>query len=553
MGPHGLGRAGHVSETVPDQSFLKVLRRRVGVVSAAYVSIRPPRVHVRPGCAVSACPPIRPAYNRLCDSGVGPAREAVILPRRSQAARLCTTSSTHAFRALVVNGSLTVRWPDGNAITYTAPAPGPSVRIGFLTDDAVRRVTLNPSLALGECYMEGSFVVGPGTTLYAFVDALTAWMAAGGRLPMERALSAAGRLAKPVMQLNPARRSRRNVARHYDLNGQLYAMMLDPDMNYSCAYFPTGTETLAEAQRAKQRHIARKLLLDRPGLEVLDIGCGWGGMALTLAREFGARVTGVTLSTEQLTRARQRAQEEGLADRVRFELADYRSVRGSFDRIVSVGMFEHVGVPQYRTFFDTVHRLLIPGGVALLHAIGRSDGPGSTNPWLQKYIFPGGYSPALSEVLGPMEKSGLVMTDLEVLRTHYATTLQHWRANFDRNRAAVQAMYDAEFVRMFELYLIGSEMAFRRQGHMVFQIQLAREPVAVPLSRDYMYPDIHSHPQAAAVSDSAAPGYGVGDHEHDREPAPRVAPPGPVPTPAAAELAGGAGAVGRAAREQPRL
>ena len=459
-----------------------------------------------------------------------------------------------AFQALVVNGSLTAEWPDGTTTSYAASEPGPSVRIAFRTDEAVRRITLNPNLAMGECYMDGSFVPGAGTTLYAFVDALFGWMMSGGRLPMERALASAGRLAKPLMQMNPARRSRRNVAHHYDLNGQLYAMMLDPDMNYSCAYFPTGTETLAEAQRAKQHHIARKLLLDRPGLEVLDIGCGWGGMALTLARDYGARVTGVTLSTEQLGRARARAQEEGLADRVRFELADYRRVRGTFDRVVSIGMFEHVGVPQYRTFFNTVYRLLVPGGVALLHSIGRSDGPGSTNPWLRKYIFPGGYSPAVSEVVPPMEKSGLTMTDLEIWRMHYAQTLRHWRANFDRNRAAIQAMYDARFVRMFELYLIGSELAFRRERHMVMQMQLARPPETVPLSRNYMYPVIHSYPQDVALPQPPRPEYGAGDDEHHHEPAAaRVALAGPVPAPAALQPAGGAGAAGRAAREQPRL
>ena len=459
----------------------------------------------------------------------------------------------HALHALVVDGSLTTDWPDGTTTTFTGHRPGPNVRIGFKTDEAVRRITLNPSLAMGECYMDGTLVVGPGTTLYGFVDALFAWMAGGGRLPMERTLTIAGRMAKPLRQMNPARRSRLNVAHHYDLNGQLYAMMLDADMNYSCAYFPTGTETLAEAQRAKQHHIARKLLLDRPGLELLDIGCGWGGMALTLARDFGARVTGVTLSVEQLNRARHRAQEEGLADRVRFELVDYRAVNGSFDRIVSIGMFEHVGVPQYRTFFDTVHRLLVPGGVALLHAIGRSDGPAFTNPWMQKYIFPGGYSPALSEALPPMERSGLVMTDLEILRLHYAETLRAWRANFDRNRAAVQAMYDDRFVRMFELYLIGSELAFRRQNHMVFQMQLAREPISVPLSRGYMYPDIHSYPQDAAVSHRARPAYAAPDDEHDQLPPARRAAVGSLPTAPATEPAGGAGTAGGSAREQPGL
>ena len=456
-----------------------------------------------------------------------------------------------AFRSLVVSGTLTTEWPDGGTSIFTGREPGPSVRIAFRTEEAVRRIALNPSMAMGECYMEGVFGPGPGTTLYDVLDALSIWAMKGGHLPAARVVSGAGRIFKPVRQMNHARRARRNVAHHYDLNGQLYAMLLDPDLNYSCAYFPTGRETLAEAQRAKQHHVAAKLLLDRPGLEVLDIGCGWGGMAMTLARDYGARVTGVTLSVEQLEKARARAAEAGLSDRVRFELADYRSVRGTFDRVVSIGMFEHVGTPQYRTFFRTVNRLLVPGGVALLHSIGRSEGPGATNPWLQKYIFPGGYSPALSEVMPPLEHSGLVMTDLEVLRLHYAQTLRCWQVNFDRNRAAIQAMYDARFVRMFEVYLIGSELAFRRQGHMVFQMQLARPPVSVPLSRNYLYDvhAIHSRPQGAALTAPSEPGYAPADHEHDHQPAAAR----PVAATPALEPAGGAGAAGGAARQQPRL
>ena len=230
-------------------------------------------------------------------------------------------------------------------------------------------------------------------------------------------------LERRIDQYNPAQRARRNVAHHYDLNGRLYSLFLDRDRQYSCAYFPRGDETLEEAQIAKKRHIAAKLCLDRPDLTVLDIGSGWGGLALTLARDYGARVTGITLSTEQLAESRARAAAEGLEDRVSFELLDYRALDRRFDRIVSVGMFEHVGVGHYRAFFDTVARCLNPDGVALLHAIGRSDGPGFTNPWIAKYIFPGGYCPALSEVLPPVEKSGLIATDIEILRLHYAETL----------------------------------------------------------------------------------------------------------------------------------
>jgi cyclopropane-fatty-acyl-phospholipid synthase len=289
-----------------------------------------------------------------------------------------------------------------------------------------------------------------------------------------------------LVQYNPVGRSRRNVAHHYDLNGRLYSLFLDRDRQYSCGYFPRGDETLEEAQAAKKRHIAAKLCLDRPGLRVLDIGCGWGGMALTLAREFGAEVTGITLSREQLTEARARAAAEGLEGRVKFELLDYRSITGTFDRIISVGMFEHVGVVHYRSFFETVARCLRSDGVALVHAIGRGDGPGSTNAWLRKYIFPGGYSPALSEVLPPIEQSRLFVTDVEILRLHYAETLRHWRRRFAANQDAIAALYDDRFCRMFEFYLAASELTFRRHGHMVWQVQLAHHHAAVPLTRDYI-------------------------------------------------------------------
>ena len=293
-------------------------------------------------------------------------------------------------------------------------------------------------------------------------------------------------MTRRLAQFNPAGRARRNVAHHYDLNGRLYSLFLDRDRQYSCAYFPRGDETIDEAQVAKKRHIAAKLLLNRPGLTVLDIGCGWGGLALTLARDYGARVTGITLSTEQLAEAQARARAEGLEDRVTFELIDYRAMHRSFDRIVSVGMFEHVGVGHYRQFFEVLKRCLAPDGVALLHAIGRSDGPSSTNPWIAKYIFPGGYCPSLSEVFPAIEKTGLVATDMEILRLHYAETLRHWRRRFVANRDAIASIYDERFCRMWEFYLSGCELAFRREHHMVFQIQLTREQTAAPLTRDYV-------------------------------------------------------------------
>jgi cyclopropane-fatty-acyl-phospholipid synthase len=389
-------------------------------------------------------------------------------------------------RRFIVLGRLTVRWPDGQLTTYTGE-PGPEALMAFRDRAAVRRVALYPAMAVGEAYMDGG-LVPVDCTIYDVLDVLAVNLCAEtARMPTYHLGAALARATRIFAQFNPAPRARRNVAHHYDLNGRLYSLFLDRDRQYSCAYFPRGNETLEEAQAAKKRHIASKLKLDRPDLEVLDIGCGWGGMALTLARDFGARVTGITLSTEQLEEARARAAAEGLADRVTFEMLDYRHLHRRFDRIVSVGMFEHVGVNHYRAFFDVVKRSLAPDGVALLHAIGRSDGPGATNPWIAKYIFPGGYSPALSEVLPAIEKSGLVVTDIEVLRLHYAETLRHWRWRFAANRDAIMGLYDERFCRMFEFYLAGSEIVFRREGHMVFQIQLTRDQEAVPLTRDYIF------------------------------------------------------------------
>ncbi len=387
-------------------------------------------------------------------------------------------------RRFVAVGRLTVHWPDGTATGYGGGS-GPEAAFALRDGADVRRITLNPALTLGEAYMDGGLTpVGCG--IYEVLDVLISNLAAGQEHPFVRATDRLRLLTRRFAQFNPAARSRRNVAHHYDLNGRLYALFLDQDRQYSCAYFPRGNETLEQAQVAKKRHIAAKLKLDRPDLEVLDIGCGWGGMALTLAREYGARVTGITLSTEQLAEARARAEAEGLADRVRFELLDYRALDRTFDRIVSVGMFEHVGVGHYREFFDVVRRSLRPDGVALLHAIGRTTPPAATNPWIAKYIFPGGYCPALSEVTPAIERSGLITTDIEILRLHYAETLRHWRRRFAASRDTIAGLYDERFCRMFEFYLCGSELGFRREGLMIFQIQLTRDQAAVPLTRDYM-------------------------------------------------------------------
>jgi cyclopropane-fatty-acyl-phospholipid synthase len=400
-------------------------------------------------------------------------------------------------KSLVRRGRFSVIWPDGMHSDYgDGDGDGFSAGIRINTPATVRHLALNPGLALGEAYMDEGITVTNGTihdVLSVVMDNFN-----HGSMPALRWQERISRLLRPILQANDARRAKRNVAHHYDLNGRLYSLFLDRDRQYSCAYFPRGDETLDEAQAAKKRHIAAKLKLDRPGLTVLDIGCGWGGMALTLARDYGARVTGITLSEEQLAAARARAAEAGLENQVSFELMDYRSMDRQFDRVVSVGMFEHVGLPNYETFFETIKNCLKPDGVALLHSIGRLEGPGSTNPWIAKYIFPGGYSPALSEVLGPIERSGLISTDIEILRLHYAKTIAHWRRRFAANLDAITTIYDDRFRRMFEFYLSGSELAFRLADHMNFQIQLTRHREALPLARDYIYEQEHQMKFAAA-------------------------------------------------------
>ncbi|WP_158806225.1 MULTISPECIES: cyclopropane-fatty-acyl-phospholipid synthase family protein [unclassified Acidisoma] len=387
---------------------------------------------------------------------------------------------------LIRQGGLSVIWPNGERSSY-GPDKNSPVTIKIAHDRMVRQFVLHPGLAIGEAYMDGS-LAPVDCNIYQVLEVLLSNLQAAGiaAVPTLKGRILAGTMVRRLRQINSTVRARRNVAHHYDLNGRLYSLFLDRDRQYSCAYFRTGTETLEEAQTAKKHHIAAKLKLDRPGLTVLDIGCGWGGMALTLARDYGARVTGITLSTEQLNEARARAEAEGLSDRVKFELLDYRAVRETYDRVVSVGMFEHVGVNHYRTFFNVLKRVLKPDGVALLHTIGRSDGPGTTNSWIAKYIFPGGYSPALSETMLPIEKSGLLVTDVEILRLHYAETLRHWRRRFAANRDAISTLYDERFCRMFEFYLAGSELAFRYQEHVNFQIQITREQTAAPLTRDYI-------------------------------------------------------------------
>jgi cyclopropane-fatty-acyl-phospholipid synthase len=356
------------------------------------------------------------------------------------------------------------------------------VSVRFLTTDAERRVLINPELGLGEVYMEGSFVVENGS----IADALAILMDQPEILPRWAKLQWWLRyLARRTQQFNPRGRSKNNVARHYDLDGRLYSLFLDADKQYSCAYYETPDATLDEAQLAKKRHLAAKLLIGR-GDSVLDIGSGWGGLSLYLAEMTGANVTGVTLSTEQLQVSNARAAEKHLTRSAKFFLEDYRDVAGPFDRVVSVGMFEHVGVDFYETYFRRCAELLTDDGVMLLHSIGRSDGPDVTNPWIAKYIFPGGYIPALSEVIPAIERAGLLVCDIEILRLHYAETLKAWRERFMARRDEAVQLYDERFARMWEFYLASSEMSFRKQNLMNFQILLTKHQGVVPMTRDYI-------------------------------------------------------------------
>lgn len=387
---------------------------------------------------------------------------------------------------VVSEGQLTIIDGAGRSHRLVGTKPGPTVTLRVHDWWTGIRLAFRPRLALGEAYMDGRLTVEEGD-LYDLLDLLGRNIAAVEATPTVRWSYAIQRWLRLLEQYNPVGKAQKNVAHHYDLRGELYDFFLDRDRQYSCAYFRTGSESLETAQADKKQHIAAKLLL-KPGQKVLDIGSGWGGMGLYLARAFNVDVTGVTLSREQHAVSSRRVLDEGVANTVRFKLLDYREEPGRYDRIVSVGMFEHVGSAHYLEYFQKVKDLLADDGVMLLHSIGRMEPPGGTNTWLRKYIFPGGYTPALSEVLAAIEKSGLWVTDIEVLRLHYAETLRHWRERFLANREQIKQLagYDDRFCRMWEFYLAGCEVAFRYMNQMVVQIQIARRQGAVPLTRDYM-------------------------------------------------------------------
>jgi cyclopropane-fatty-acyl-phospholipid synthase len=407
----------------------------------------------------------------------------------------------HLLKHLITIGTLRVVDAAGRLHTFSG-RDGPAAAIRLHDRRAERELFWNPRLKAGETYMDGRLTAEDGFTIYDFIDLVALNIEEAPPSPYRPLYLGFGNFLRTLQQWNPVGRAREHVAHHYDLSDALYDLFLDKDRQYSCGYFARPGDDLETAQQEKKRHLAAKLRIE-PGHRVLDIGSGWGGLALFLAQECGAEATGLTLSTEQLKVAQRRALTAGLGDRVEFHLRDYREETGKYDRIVSVGMFEHVGVPHYRAFFEKIRDLLTDDGVAVLHSIGRSDGPGRTNPWMRKYIFPGGYSPALSEVIPHIERAKLWVTDVEILRLHYAETLRAWRQRFAANRDKVRALYDERFCRMWEFYLAGSEIAFRRQGHMNFQIQLAKRIDALPLTRDYIYEWEH-RPERGRMTGRAA-------------------------------------------------
>ena len=387
-------------------------------------------------------------------------------------------------RQVIRRGRLEVTWADGTVSEY-GDGSGHHARMRFRDSRTEWAVLRNPELALGEAYMDGR-VEFPDDSLLPFLLMMNDAGRLLHELPFYGLAQKLAFLLRPISQNNNLAKARRNVQRHYDLDGRLYRLFLDSDMQYSCAYFDRPDADIEEAQWAKKRHLAAKLVLE-PDQEILDIGSGWGGLGLFLAEYFDVDVTGVTLSDEQHGIANQRAQERGLSERVRFELRDYRALNNTFDRIVSVGMFEHVGAHRYGEFFGTAARLLKPDGVMVLHSIGRFGPPSTTNAFIAKHIFPGGYIPALSEVLKAVERSGLLVADIEILRLHYAETLKAWRERFRARWDDAAAIYDEDFCRMWDFYLAGSEAAFRNGDMMVFQLQLLHDRTVLPITRDYMF------------------------------------------------------------------
>lgn len=386
-------------------------------------------------------------------------------------------------KTLVRTGSLTLHLP--NTTLVLGDNTDPKVVVRIHDPDLPRKLLLNPELAMGEAYMDETLTI-EGDDLRGFLTLAIRNNENGNQVWWQSAATKARMLKRGIDQRNPLKTARENVEHHYDLSVDLYDLFMEEDKQYTCAYFRKGDETLEDAQAAKKAHIARKMLLE-PGMKVMDIGCGWGGLSITLAKDYGVDVVGVTLSEVQRQTAIKRAEAAGVADKIEFRLCDYRDVTEQFDRITAVGMMEHVGQPQYRAFFSQIHKNLTDDGVALIHFIGRSSPPDTLSPWFQKYIFPGGYAPAMSEVMSSVEQERLVLADLEVWRGHYEKTLQIWQDRFEANIDTVREMYDDRFIRMWRYYLVASELSFSEMHQVLFQLQLSKHQLAVPATREYLY------------------------------------------------------------------
>ncbi|MEP2028570.1 MAG: cyclopropane-fatty-acyl-phospholipid synthase family protein [Paracoccaceae bacterium] len=388
---------------------------------------------------------------------------------------------------MMVADQLSITYPEGD-IRHYGPNSGARAHLVISDTATIRSIILNPDLGLGEAYMNER-IEPKDCTLDEVLEIIIRNRFKGSLPPWMLIANRARFHLRRFIQSNAPKVARKNVAHHYDLSDDLYALFLDDDMQYSCAYFSDPNMTLEQAQAAKKAHIAAKLRLE-PGMRVLDIGCGWGGMALTLARDYDCEVTGITLSENQLNSAINRADTAGLSEHTHFRLEDYRHTKGTFDRIVSVGMLEHVGVPNFDTYFARVAELLDPDGIALIHTIGRSAPPMAHSPWINKYIFPGGYVPSLSELAPAIEHSGLWQSDIEIWRLHYAKTIRHWRDRFDANIEEIRAIYEERFVRMYHYYLTVCILAFEHQMQAVYHFQLAHKRDRVPLTRDYLYSEL---------------------------------------------------------------
>jgi cyclopropane-fatty-acyl-phospholipid synthase len=374
---------------------------------------------------------------------------------------------------------------DSKGKIHSFGTSSPYVKIRFKNKLIEKKIFSNPALYVGEAYMDKELIIEEGS-IVDFIDIVTSISSDFSIHWIRRSIYKISTIFRSLQQLNYIPVSKKNVAHHYDLNEELYRLFLDKDMQYSCAYFYNDNISLDQAQIDKKNHIIKKLKIEK-NMTVLDIGCGWGGMALQIARDTGAKVKGITLSKNQFMTAKKRAEAEGLADKVEFSMLDYRQEQQRYDRIVSVGMFEHVGINHYSEFFSKTYDLLKDDGVFLLHTIGQKDKPSATNPWLRKYIFPGGYIPSLSEVLKECEKQNIIITDIEILRLHYAQTLKHWYQNLLKNKNRIIEMFDERFFRMWEYYLLVSQFSFCNMRNVVFQIQISKNINNLPLTRNYMY------------------------------------------------------------------